>query len=546
MLLGLVTFILTHMDSVLSSPSSRTSWTVDSEGVGSLLQREFTEMTESDASQGSASDLLYLSSVGMDLGANLAPTPWELLEFDMKDLLPDLFLPFHMRPNNMAKQKTLDTTTPRPSQFEKSFNTMARQMHLQRKYTSAELAAFKNNFVQAVTHETEVRERKVGVGHFSTVELRNLIKQEMILQQPVTTQKVATVINKQKLGWTAGLRSQVCNLTLQVFESALGYVKTTDAPIDSTPPESEEVALLGGSTAEPPEKFDARTAWPECAKIISAVSDQGRCASCWAITAVGVFNDRLCIASGGYFKSYLSAADVVACDRKNYGCKGGNPAWAAKFLKEFGTVTGSNYGNVGLGDSCFPYPVQNIDSTKHFQNQVQSPKCHASCPEKLYPRPYKKDKYFAAGNAYLVGSKFPHRSSRKAQDTWESLKKILTNKGSIMMTYAVGRSHVAYETGFWDCPAGKPNHMVRCIGYGTDPKHGRYITCVQSWGKDWGEEGLFRMKFPGKGCLEMLLSFPVSWVGKNLKTGLPPDLGRSIWKIIGGWFNLRPKMPTIR
>merc|ERR1711924_553353 len=53
---------------------------------------------------------------------------------------------------------------------------------------------------------------------------------------------------------------------------------------------------------------------------------QGMCASCWALTTVGVFNDRLCISSGGVFNTQLSAADVLACSKLNYGCKGGSPS----------------------------------------------------------------------------------------------------------------------------------------------------------------------------------------------------------------------------
>jgi len=243
----------------------------------------------------------------------------------------------------------------------------------------------------------------------------------------------------------------------------------------------------------------------------------------------------MCIASGGVFKSQLSAADILACNRKNYGCKGGNPAWAVHFLKDVGTVTGTDYADRANGDSCFPYPVKNVDATKHFESQVVTPECRNFCPELLYPRAYGKDKYFAAGHAYMIGSKFPHRDAVKTRDTWESLKKVMSTKGSVMMMYAVGRSHVAYEKGFWDCPAGQPNHMARCIGYGVDPEHGKYITCVQSWGTTWGEEGRFRMKFPGNGCLEMFMSFPVNWVGKNEQTGLPPSFAKSVWKRFWGW-----------
>merc|ERR1719262_1543455 len=95
------------------------------------------------------------------------------------------------------------------------------------------------------------------------------------------------------------------------------------------------------------------------------------------------------------------------------------------------------------------------------------------------------------------------------------------------MMYAATRDHMAYKGGIWDCPPGQPNHAVKCIGYGYDAKAGNYITCVNSWNIHFGEKGLFRMKFPGTGCLYALLGFPVKWEGKNEKQwgGSPKSKG---------------------
>lgn len=279
--LGVLSFTLTLIDSGLTSSPSSTSCVTNSPDVGSLLQREFSEFTES---HGFSSDLLYLSSIGMDLGANLAPKPWELLELHMEDLSMSV---------NFSESQVAD--------LEKSFNLMAQKMNLRTRYTTAELTTFKDNFVNAVVHDTEVSQKKVGSRKLSTIEVRNLMKQEMFLQQPVATEKLAKDINTQRLGWTAGLSSDVAHLTLQDFEFELGYKKDSDAPVEPAPPESEEVAFIGYGPpqvhAELPENFDARTGWPECAKIIGLIPNQGRCASCWALTTVGVFNDRMCAPS---------------------------------------------------------------------------------------------------------------------------------------------------------------------------------------------------------------------------------------------------------
>lgn len=540
MLVVLLLTAVTNVDAAMTSPGSTTACVAESPEIGSLLQREFTEFAdtestgefteferteesasaESTESRASASDLLYLSSVGMDLGASLSPAPWELVELGAEHLFTSL---------NVSK-----TLGP---QMHKTFDLMAQKMQLGKKYTAKELATFKSNFAQAVTHDAQVRLKKTGARKISWLELSTFVKQELLLQQPLTTEKITKDVNRRGLGWTAGHHSEVGKLTLQDFENSLGYRHSSNAPIDSKPPKSEQVVLLGDGNDGPPENFDARTGWPECAKIVGLVPNQGKCASCWALTTVGVMNDRLCISSGGVFNSQLSSADVLACSKKNFGCKGGNPAWAVEHLQQVGTVTGGDFLKRGLGESCFPYPVKQIDATKHFESQVETPECRSYCPDLLYPREYSKDKYIAAGRAYLIGGKWPHKNPRQAKDTWNSLTKIMSTKGSVMMMYAVGRTHIAYEAGFWDCPAGQPNHMVRCIGYGVDEKYGKYITCVQSWGESWGEEGRFRMQYPGNGCLEMFMSIPVNWVGKNMRTGVPPSRIRSMWQSFKDWWS---------
>jgi hypothetical protein len=117
----------------------------------------------------------------------------------------------------------------------------------------------------------------------------------------------------------------------------------------------------------------------------------------------------------------------------------------------------------------------------------------------------------------LIGPRFPHENADKEQ-LWAQVKDELYNKGSIMMMYAATKEHMAYKSGIWDCPPGQPNHGVKCIGYGVDPKQGRYITCVNSWNVHFGEQGLFHMEFPGNGCMDMMMGMNVEWNGKNEAT----------------------------
>merc|ERR1719162_1518714 len=87
--------------------------------------------------------------------------------------------------------------------------------------------------------------------------------------------------------------------------------------------------------------------------------------------------------------------------------------------------------------------------------------------------------------------------------------------------YAATKEHMSYRGGIWDCGPGQPNHAVKCIGYGVDSIAGNFIHCVNSWNVRFGEKGLFRMKFPGSGCLDMMMGMPVEWSGRNEQTGVP-------------------------
>ncbi len=62
-----------------------------------------------------------------------------------------------------------------------------------------------------------------------------------------------------------------------------------------------------------------------------------------AVATAAVFSDRVCLHSGGAFKTPLSANHITACDNSNYGCGGGYMTYLMKYLENNGTVTGGDY-----------------------------------------------------------------------------------------------------------------------------------------------------------------------------------------------------------
>ena len=239
--------------------------------------------------------------------------------------------------------------------------------------------------------------------------------------------------------------------------------------------------------------------------FLTQVRDQGQCGSCWAQAVVGALNDKLCIASGGEFRTVLSTTDVTACDKQTgMGCDGGYTGPVIDgFLTHTGVVTGGGQADVRQGDTCYPYYLGG-EGEDHFHASQTTPPCRSSCYESNYPRAYQQDKYYATERSYHIYREGGGGWGGGGSSTpdFAKLKRELYEKGSVVLSYDC-QQQMSYRGGIWDCRGGQAVHAVKCVGYGTDPREGDYVVCVNSWGDDWGERGTFRMKYPGNGCMGM-------------------------------------------
>ena len=86
-----------------------------------------------------------------------------------------------------------------------------------------------------------------------------------------------------------------------------------------------------------PEHFDAREHWSSCS-VISKISNQRECGSCWAMSSAAVLSDRVCIATNGQIDMALSPQYMIDCFTEQQGCGGGTaePVWHD--LMDIGTV----------------------------------------------------------------------------------------------------------------------------------------------------------------------------------------------------------------
>jgi len=148
----------------------------------------------------------------------------------------------------------------------------------------------------------------------------------------------------------------------------------------------------------------------------------------------------------------LSEQIVISCDEWNMGCDGGYMSRAAEFLRIHGTAS----------ESCCPY----IARTGY---------CSAACSDtrlKIYT-------YNRVGRSV------------------SSLKEALQTAPIPVSLLTMADFH-SYRGGIYEMTHYSPvgGHAVLLMGYQDTPEYGGgYFICKNSWGRDWGEGGYFRIGY---------------------------------------------------
>ena len=194
---------------------------------------------------------------------------------------------------------------------------------------------------------------------------------------------------------------------------------------------------------------------------VSPVKDQGSCGSCWAFSTVGNLE-------GLYYKEKqtmvtLSEQMLVDCDTYDSGCNGGLMENTFTWLKENGGImTDTDYPYKGRKGTC------QSDETKYVDMQITG---------------YTK-----------LGS---------GSSTWDpvdedEIKEFLYETGPLAVALNANPLQT-YSSGILDktssqCPTSGMNHAVTMVGYGHDDSQDKdYWIVKNSWGKNWGEDGYFRI-----------------------------------------------------
>jgi C1A family cysteine protease len=207
------------------------------------------------------------------------------------------------------------------------------------------------------------------------------------------------------------------------------------------PPESDEVM---------PSAIDWRKRG-----AVTAVKNQGQCGSCWAFSTTGVIEGANAIATGRLLS--LSEQALVDCaNRRNMGCQGGMPEWAAEWV---------------------------IDN--------------AGIPEEADYDTYTANEWRCDGNKSAIKDV----SISKVQAVDKEEKALLAAVARQPVSVAVYAEPLqTYQGGLVSegCD-GRKDHAILVVGFNTSKFEGEekpvdYWIVKNSWGTKWGMDGYFYLK----------------------------------------------------
>uniref|UniRef100_F1L5C3 Peptidase C1-like protein n=1 Tax=Ascaris suum TaxID=6253 RepID=F1L5C3_ASCSU len=301
-------------------------------------------------------------------------------------------------------------------------------------------------------------------------------------------------VNAGRYTWSARNYSNFWGRTL---EDGMRYRLGTLFP-DKSVQNMNEILM---KPRELPSSFDAREKWP---LYIHPVRDQGDCASSWSHSTTATSADRLSIITDGRVNIPLSAQQLLSCNQhRQRGCEGGYLDRAWWYIRKLGVVS----------ELCYPYE----SGATQQPGECRIPKsayrtgAHIDCPS-------------GAADPSVYRMTPPYRVSSREQDI---MTEIITN-GPVQATFLVYEDFFMYSGGVYqhlDLHEHKEEerkvqgyHSVRIIGWGEDYSTGpqvKYWLAANSWGNEWGEDGLFRILRGENHC--EIESFVIGAWGKGAK-----------------------------
>ncbi|XP_060106873.1 cathepsin W-like [Heteronotia binoei] len=258
--------------------------------------------------------------------------------------------------------------------------------------------------------------------------------------------------------------TQFSDLTEREFEMMFGIPQPIELPLWNR--------LAKSPKAQKPPSCD----WRKTGAIAEVKNQGKKCRACWAFAAAANIEALWNIHQ--HSPRNVSVQELIDCTYPMYGCKGGY-VWDA-----FLTVVNRS----GLSSSkLYPYVKKDQKCQQHRRRKVTG----------------------------IEGYEILPRDER-------DLAEIVASQGPIAVLFNM-KVLQHYKNGvIWrtsdDCSKEYLDHFALIVGYGQVPKqHGsseeRYWIIQNSWGKEWGEKGYFRMHRGDNTC--GIAMFAVTALVKN-------------------------------
>ncbi|XP_017550685.1 tubulointerstitial nephritis antigen-like [Pygocentrus nattereri] len=289
-------------------------------------------------------------------------------------------------------------------------------------------------------------------------------------------------VNRGNYGWRAANYSEFWGMTL---DEGLRYRLGTQRPSRAIM-SMNEIQMNMDNNEDIPSYFNAAEKWP--GKIHEPL-DQGNCAASWAFSTAAVASDRISIQSMGHMTPQLSPQNLISCDTRNQGgCAGGRIDGAWWYMRRRGVVT----------QECYPFSLPEQTPAEVSRCMMQSRSVGRG----------KRQATVRCPNSYsyhndIYQSTPPYRLSSNEK---EIMKEIMEN-GPVQAILDVHEDFFTYKSGiyrhtnvnFHKSPQYRKHgtHSVRITGWGEERDYNgrtqKYWIAANSWGKNWGEDGYFRI-----------------------------------------------------
>ncbi|XP_068143816.1 cathepsin L-like [Drosophila tropicalis] len=204
---------------------------------------------------------------------------------------------------------------------------------------------------------------------------------------------------------------------------------------------------------------------------VTSVKYQGTCGSCWAFATTGAIEGHVFRKTGTL--PNLSEQNLVDCGSLDFGlngCDGGYQEYAMAFINE-------KQRGISKSD-VYPY-IDNKETCKYTNS--------------------------------LSGAQITGFASIPPKDE-ALMKKVIATLGPLACSLNGLESLLLYKSGIYadeKCNDDEPNHSVLVVGYGSE-KGQDYWIVKNSWDKNWGEDGYFRLPRGKNFCgIALECSYPI-------------------------------------